>query len=75
MKAAVDDGLDALALEVRRLREMRDCLSRWRRAKCPPPPAGACDGENHAEGCPVLVLWQDVIASHNVLDPNLERGR
>ena len=63
--------------ELRRLRELRDNFCRWRRGTCSREniKSGSCDGEtNHASDCPVLVLWQDVIAAHNKLDPKLERG-
>lgn len=64
--------------ELDRLTQLSVAVSRWRRAKCPTPHGSAtyaCDGENHIQGCPVLVLWQDVIAAHNKLDPNLEHGK
>ncbi len=61
------------------LLELRDMMSRYRRARCEAwsmveGEVQHCDGENHLEDCPVEIAWQDVLAAHNVLDPNLEHG-
>lgn len=41
--------------------------ARYPSAECRKPQANRCDGDSHAEQCPVELARQDLLAAHNAL--------
>lgn len=55
-----------------RLEELARLVGVWRSARCYDPAIASsndveCDGDNHAERCPVELARQDVTAAHDAL--------